>query len=202
MSRARFERALAAIDAANAGDPNQLIVRGAREPKEEVHARMVSDWVERLAPGASEALRLAARAHHVRRWEIPRADFPAGRAGYHRWRAALHEHHARVVGEILREVGYDAQTIGRVQELVQKRGLGRDPEVQVLEDSLCLVFLETQLAEFSLRTEEAKLVGVLRRTLRKMSPAARAHAGALPLGPRERALLARAAAGSDAAPIS
>ena len=195
----RYRRALAAIDAANADDPSSLAVGGVRRPKELAHAELASSWIERLAPGASEALRLAARAHHVRRWEIPRSDFPAGRAGYHRWRDALHEHHARIAGEILRRAGYDAGEISRVQDLVCKRGLGRDPEVQVLEDALCLVFLETQLAEFSLRTEEAKLVGVLRRTLRKMSPGARAHAEALPLGPRERALLARAAGESGAA---
>jgi hypothetical protein len=189
----RLPRALAAIDAANAGDPNSVDVRGAKRPKELAHAELVSEWVERLAPEAGEALRLAARAHHVRRWEIPRADFPPGRVGYHRWRSALHDHHARIAGEILARVGYDGATIHRVQDLVRKRGLGRDPEVQALEDALCLVFLETQLGGFSLRTEEAKLVGVLRKTLRKMSPAARAHALLLSLGSRERALLSRAA---------
>lgn len=202
MEGERFRRAIEAIDAANAADPNSLRVSGVRRPKEQAHAELASLWVERLAPRASEALRLAARAHHVRRWEISRAGFPAGRAGYHRWRDALHEHHARVAGEILREAGYAADAIGRVQDLICKRGLGRDLEVQVLEDALCLVFLETQLAEFSLRTEEAKLVRVLRRTLRKMSAEARRQAEALPLGPRERALLARAAEGSGGTPVS
>jgi hypothetical protein len=143
-------------------------------------------------PGASEALLLAARAHHVRRWAIPRSGFPADRAGYHRWRTTLQEHHARIAAEILREQGYDASTQARVQDLVRKRGLGRDPEVQALEDALCLVFLETQLAELATRMPDEKLVDVLRKTLRKMSPAGKRHAVGLELGPRERSLVERA----------
>jgi hypothetical protein len=187
-----FLRAMTAIDAANADDPHEIAVRGARRPKELAHAELASEWIARLAPGASEALRLAARAHHVRRWEIPRTDYPADRAGYHRWRKALHEHHAGIAARILRDAGYGDDTAARVQDLVRKRGLGRDPEVQALEDALCLVFLETQLADLAARMDEAKLLGVMRKTLRKMSPAAHAHAQGLALSPRERALLARA----------
>jgi hypothetical protein len=196
---ARFLRAIAAIDAANADDPHEIAVRGARRKKELAHAELASAWIERLAPDASEALRLAARAHHVRRWEIPRGDYPSDRAGYHRWRVALHAHHAAIAGRILREAGYADDAIARVQDLVRKRGLGRDPEVQALEDALCLVFLETQLAELAARMDDAKLLDVVRKTLRKMSPAAHAHAQALPLAPRERELLARAVAEERAA---
>lgn len=193
MRDTRFDRAIAAIDAANAGDPNQIEVRGARRPKELAHAQLVSEWIARLAPDASEALRLAARAHHVRRWEIPRGEYPADRAGYHRWRKALHEHHARIAGEILGASGYDAPTARRVQDLVRKRGLGRgDAEVQALEDALCLVFLETQLADLARRMDAAKLVAVMRKTLRKMSPAAKALAAELPLAEGSRELLQRA----------
>ena len=199
---ARFRRALAAIDAANADDPNRIEVRGETRPKELAHAALVSEWIERLMPGAGEALRLAARAHHVRRWEIARTTFPADRAGYHRWRVALHAHHARVVGELLAAAGYTPDEIARVQDLVRKRGLGRDPEVQALEDALCLVFLETQLAELADRMDAAKLVDVTRKTLRKMSPDAVALADGLPLAPRERELLGRAIAEERAgAPI-
>ncbi|MCZ6463125.1 MAG: DUF4202 domain-containing protein [Proteobacteria bacterium] len=188
----RLRRALAAIDEANAGDPNRIEVRGASRPKEVAHAELVSEWVERLRPNASEALRLAARAHHVQRWTIPRSDHPEGRLGYHRWRTALQRFHAEKAGEILAGVGYDAATIERVQNLVQKRDLGRDPEVQALEDALCLVFLETQLRELAERLDEARLLDVLRKTLAKMSPAAIECAGALVLAPAARACLERA----------
>lgn len=191
----RFAQAIAAIDAANADDPTQVVVRGAKRPKEQAHAELVSEWVRKLVPQPSEALLLAARAHHVRRWEIPRESEPEGRAGYHRWRKALHAHHARVVREILAGVGYDEDAIARVEALVQKKGLGRDPEVQALEDALCLVFLETQFHDLAARFEDEKVVDVVRKTLRKMSPAAIAAASVLPLDPADKALLERAAAG-------
>jgi hypothetical protein len=191
----RLRRALAAIDAANAGDPHRLRVRGELRPKELAHAELVSEWVARLAPDPGEALRLAARAHHLRRWTIPRSDYPAGRRGYLRWRRALQVLHAREVTAILTAEGYDESTIRRVQDLVQKKRLGRDAEVQILEDALCLVFLETQLHDLGAQLDDEKLLGVLRKTLRKMSPDAIQRAGELPLDAADRALLQRAIAG-------
>ena len=191
----RLRRALAAIDAANAGDPHRLRVRGESRPKELTHAELVSEWIARLAPDPGEALLLAARAHHLRRWTIPRSEYPAGRRGYLRWRRALQVLHAREVAAILTAEGYDESTIRRVQDLVQKQHLGRDAEVQILEDALCLVFLETQLHDLGARLDDEKLLGVLRKTLRKMSPDAIQRAGELPLDAAGRALLQRAIAG-------
>jgi hypothetical protein len=185
----RLARALAAIDAANAGDPQEILVRGRRRPKELAHAELVSEWVQALQPDAGEALRLAARAHHLRRWEIPRSSYPEGRRGYHRWRRALHAHHAEQVGRILAAEGYPEDVTQRVRELVTKRGLGSDPEVQVLEDALCLVFLETQLGGLAGRLEPEKLQDVLGKTLAKMSPRGIAEARRLALDPEAAALL-------------
>lgn len=190
----RLSRALAAIDAANADDPQRIVVRGERRPKELAHAELVSEWVAKLRPEASEALRLAARAHHIRRWAIPRSAYPDGRRGYHRWRLALHDHHAQEVGRILAAEGYDPATTLRVQDLVRKKGLGTDPEVQTLEDALCLVFLETQLHDIAARLDGERLLDVLRKTLAKMSPHGIEEARRLPLDPADRAQLERAAA--------
>jgi hypothetical protein len=190
-SRSGFDRAIAAIDAANADDPNTIRVRGEERPKELAHAELVSAWVVALEPDASEALRLAARAHHLRRWTVPRSSYPTGRAGYLRWRRDLHEQHAREVGDLLAAVGYDAETITRVQDLVRKRGLGKDPEVQTLEDALCLVFLETQFHDLAARLDPEKLDGVVDKTLKKMSSAAIARVPDLDLSPDDRATLTR-----------
>lgn len=190
----RLRRALAAIDAANADDPQRLVVRGEERPKELAHAEMVSDWIEKLRREPSEALRLAARGHHVRRWTLPRSRFPEGRRGYHRWRLALQTLHADELGRILAEQGYGPDEVRRVQDLVRKRDLGSDPEAQALEDALCLVFLETQLGALAEKLDPARLQEVLARTLTKMSGAAIDRALELPLAPGHRALLERAAA--------
>jgi Domain of unknown function (DUF4202) len=198
VSDERLRRAIAAIDAANAGDPHAIVARGRRRPKEQAHAELVSEWIGKLAPDASDALRLAGRAHHLRRWEIPRADYPEGREGYLRWRRALHDFHAEAAAEILTACGYDAALIRRVSDLLHKRGLARgDAEAQVLEDALCLVFVETQYREIAERLSEEKLLDVTAKTLRKMSGRAKALALELPLDPRDAATIRRAAAVSS-----
>ncbi len=192
MTATRFERAIAAIDAANAADPNIIDVRGQERPKELAHAELMGEWLDRLDPAADDAQRLAARAHHLRRWSLPRSSYPDGRASYLRWRTALRKQHAREVAEILEAVGYDHPTIARVQAIVGKEGLGRDPDVQTHEDALCLVFLETQLAALVEDLDEDKMLDVIRKTAGKMSEAALAHVAELPMRDGDRALVARA----------
>jgi hypothetical protein len=193
VSGERLRSALAAIDAANRSDPHTIVVRGVRRPKDQAHAELVSEWIAVLAPDASEALQLAGRAHHLQRWAIPRADYPEGREGYLRWRRALHDFHAEAAGKILADHGYAAASIKRVSDLLHKRGLARgDAEAQVLEDALCLVFLETQYREIAERLSEEKLFDVTAKTLRKMSARARSLALELPLDPRDVAVIDRA----------
>jgi hypothetical protein len=196
----RFDRAIRAIDASNAQDPTRIVVRGELRPKELAHSELVTEWVHALDAEPDEALLLAARAHHLRRWTVPRSSYPGGRAGYLRWRQTLHARHADDVAELLDTAGYDRATIGRVQDLVRKRGLGRDPQVQVLEDALCLVFLETQLSEIAGRLDAEKVVDILRKTSRKMSPAGIDATRRLELPDASSALLERALAREPSAP--
>jgi hypothetical protein len=190
----RLARAIAAIDAANADDPNEIEVRGVVRPKELAHAELMTEWVRRLDPAASDAQLLAARAHHLRRWTSPRTSYPEGRAGYLRWRTALKAQHAEEVADILVEAGYDADTVDTVQRIIKKQGLGTDPEVQVHEDALCLVFLETQLAFTTDQLGDEHMLDVIRKTVAKMSPAGLAEVAAIPMRDHDRALIARALA--------
>jgi hypothetical protein len=191
---ARFAEAIRRFDEENARDPNTIEVDGQRLPRELVYARWLSEWVVRLCPQAGEALRLAARCQHLRRWEIPRESFPMDRAGYLRWRTTLQRFHAEQSGRILREVGYPEEMVRRVQELNLKKGLPHDPEMQVLEDALCLVFLEHQLEDLAEKTSEEKLLNALARSWKKMSPAGRTAALGLHYSEPLRGLLARAVA--------
>lgn len=196
----RLSRALEAIDAANADDPHRLVIRGVERPKELGHAELASEWLAVLRPDAPEPLVLAVRAHHVRRWAIPRSSYPEGRSGYLRWRKALKDLHVAEVGRILGDVGYDPATVARVQDIVAKRGLGTDPDVQSLEDVLCLVFLETQLHDLAARLTTEHAVEVIRKTLPKMSDSAKAVALGLDLPAADRALLERALAAPTGPP--
>lgn len=195
MHSERFERALAAIDAANAEDPNSETVDGAAQPRELAYGRRMSAWLERLRPDAPEALRLACRAQHIRRWAIPRDTFPAGRQGYHQWRRRLYDFHADTAAELLRDAGYGEDTIARVRTLLRKEHLRQDPDTQSLEDTACLVFLQYHFPEFATRTEPEKMVDILRRTWGKMSETAHRHALALDLPEEARVLVDRALGG-------
>jgi hypothetical protein len=188
----RFRLAIERMDSSNAQDPNSEMAGGVNHPKEQLYSQRMSDWLQRLAPDASEALRLAARSQHIRRWEIPRSSYPMDRAGYHHWRTDLGKFHAETAGTLLRDAGYDAATVSRVQSLIRKERLKADPEVQLLEDVICLVFLENYFAPFSELHDEQKLIGILRRTWAKMSD--RGHAAALQLDlPKEkRAIIEKA----------
>ncbi|MEE8166844.1 MAG: DUF4202 domain-containing protein [Myxococcota bacterium] len=193
---AAFERAIAALDAVNAQDPNRLSHAGESRPKELVHSELATYWVRQLESDPSEALLLAARGHHLRRWQLPRSEYPEGRPGYLRWRKQLQQRHAQETGEILREAGYDDSMAERVGDIIRKRGLGLglDPAVQTLEDALCLVFVETQLGDFAARYPDEKVVDVLTKSLKKMSEAGRAAAGRIELPAAQRELLARSVA--------
>jgi Domain of unknown function (DUF4202) len=190
----RFVRAVAEIDRANSDDPNRIMVRGELRAKELAHAELATQWVRRLEPEPSEALLLAARAHHVRRWMSPRSSQPAGRVGYLRWRRALHQLHAEAVGQILKRTGYDDDMIERVQRIVAKRDLGNDKDVQLLEDALCLVFIETQFDDLRRRLDREKMVDVVRKTLHKMSDEAITLALTIEIDDEDRALILEAAA--------
>lgn len=179
MTPTRFHRAIASFDRENARDPNQIVDGGIPRPHELVAAERVARWVDRLAPDASEALRLAARCQHLRRWEVPRATYPEGRIGYLEWRKALARFHAERASEILRAEGYDEAMVERVSRINQKKALKQDADVQTMEDALCLAFLEHEIDAFAAKHEPDKVIDILRKTWRKMS--ARGHEAALGL---------------------
>jgi hypothetical protein len=169
----RYSEAIRRFDAANAEDPHREAVDGVSFPKELLYAQRMTAWLERFAPDASEALRLAARSQHIRRWMIPRDRYSMDLRGYLQWRTSLGKFHAETAATILREVGYEEGMIQRVQSLLRKEGLKRDPEVQCLEDVICLVFLESYCADFAGQRDAAKALSILRKTWNKMSPRGR-----------------------------
>ena len=192
---ARFAAAFRRFDEENSRDPNIIVLSASPRPRELVYAHWLSDWVLKLCPSASEELRLAARCQHLCRWMIPRSSYPMTRPGYLQWREALKQCHAEKAGEILREVGYPDDVIRRVEELNLKKRFPQDPESRILQDALCLVFLERQLGELASKTSDDKVINALQKSWRKMTPAAQAEALKLPYNAREKELLDRALLG-------
>jgi len=197
---ARFEAAIRRFDAENSRDPNTEIVNGVPRQRELVYAQWLTDWVLKLKPDASEELRLAARCQHLCRWTIARGSYPMTRAGYLKWRADLKVFHAEKAGEVLREAGYPPEVVAKVQALNLKRNFPADPECRVLEDALCLVFLERQLGALARKSTEDKVINALQKSWKKMTEQARAEALKLNYTPQEMDLIKRAL--SSSAPVS
>ncbi len=188
----KYTQAIAAFDAINREDPNTEAFEGKPVPKELLYAQRMTQWLNQLAPKASEALRLAGRSQHIARWKIPRSDYPMDRKGYHQWRTSLNRFHADTAAAILHELGYDEATIERVSGFLMKKHLKDDPEMQILEDVICLVFLESYFADFSKKHDEEKMIPIIQKTWNKMTPRGHKAALALHLSPESMELIKKA----------
>ncbi|HEY6094953.1 MAG TPA: DUF4202 domain-containing protein [Gallionellaceae bacterium] len=178
----RFDKAIAGFDAANAADPHQEVSEGKSHPKELLYAQRMSAMLAQFAPDAAEAVQLAVRCQHICRWKVPRKDYPMDGEGYKRWRTYLYKFHGETAGAIMKEAGYDDAIIARVQALLRKERLKVNPDTQLLEDVVDLVFLQYYLADFVAKYshyEEEKLLDIVRKTWHKMSE--NGHAAALKL---------------------
>ena len=177
----RLQAVLASIDAANGEDPSLVNVEGRSVARELLYGQRMSGWLSRLEPEASEVLQIAARGQHIRRWVIPRSDYPMDRAGYFKWRTTLYRFHADQLEPLMQEGGYPDMDIQRMRGLVEKRGIKSNPEAQTLEDVICLVFLEFYFDDFRGRHERSKVVDIVRKTWGKMSDRGQGFALQLPL---------------------
>ena len=191
----RFDDAIRMFDQANSEDPNIEVINGQPMPKELVYGQRMSARLAVFAPDAPETVKLAARAQHIRRWEVPRDTYPEGRAGYLKWRTDLYKRHAEIAGEIMGDVGYDAEPIDRVQTLLRKRGLKTDPDVQLMEDIICLVFLEHYFHDFARKHDEEKLISIVQKTWNKMTEQAHEVALQLDYAPDDVAVIQKAVQG-------
>ena len=176
MTQQSFDKAIALIDNANSEDPNPETSEGKDWPKELLYSRRMSDMLERYGSDADDAIKLAARAQHIQRWKSPRSDYPMDRKGYHLWRAGLYKFHADTVADLLANAGYDNEFIERVKQIVGKKSLKTNPDVQLLEDIAGLVFIEHYMLDFVGRHSDysdEKWADIVRKIWNKMST--RAH---------------------------
>jgi len=191
----KYEQAIAQIDRAHSEDPTTITIDGEPIPYELHYARKMSSYLERRMPDASEPLRIAIRAQHFRRWEIPRSSYPMTRIGYHAWRTFLKKRQSEMAHTICVDCGYSEEDAKRVASLTIKGDLKTDEETQVLEDVACLVFLDDQFEEFEKNHDEEKILGILRKTWGKMSERGREMALAMKMEGRPAELMKKALEG-------
>lgn len=189
MCSEKFHAAIVAIDQRNAKDPNRDDDSGQAVPKELLYSQRLTRWVEKLTDHPSEELLLAARAQHIGRWHWPRQNYPNGREGYLQWRQYLQKFHAETLATIMQQAEFGQESIDQACDLILKKNFSKNPQGQILEDAICLVFLQFELAKFSVKIEKNKAIGILQKTWKKMSPSAQQVAQTLKLAENEMQLL-------------
>ena len=164
-----FQKASEWIDAENAQDPNIEIDQNNEYPKELLYSNRMYERLMQFEPEASEEVQIASKAQHICRWKVARESYPMDRVGYLRWREELKKFHAKLTAEILEKAGYNQDFIDRVSFLIEKKLLKKDAETQLLEDVICLVFLEYYLNPFVHKHDAEKLKNIIKKTWDKMS---------------------------------
>lgn len=190
-----YARARELIDAAHQADPKRNAEGTAAEL---VYADRMEAWVARLVPEASPLLRLAARSQHLERWSVPRDSFPMDRPGYLKWRQSLYKKQAQRARELMLQAGVAAFEAEEAAQWVAKTAMKTTPGTQTLEDAACLVFLENEIADFAAQHADyprEKFVDIIRKTWKKMSPAAQQAALGLVLPHAIRELVREAVGG-------
>ncbi|TVP49238.1 MAG: DUF4202 domain-containing protein [Halomonas sp.] len=188
-----FDQTLAAIDALHAEDPRTTtLADGTSMPQELAYAQRMSRWLERVHDAPDEVLMLAVRAQHLQRWLVQREEYPEGRVGYLTWRRDQGLRAGATTARLMQAAGYTPEQAERAATIISKKGLGRDTDVQALEDCACLVFLENYFADFSRKIEHDHMVRIVQKTWRKMSPRAHELALTLPMSDASAALVKEA----------
>lgn len=195
MAESKYLSALTLIDNAHAQDPKTVVIDGKDVPYELHYAQKMSKYLEKRAPSAPEVLRLAIRAQHFRRWEIPRDSYPMNKQGYHAWRTYLKKRQAEMASHICLDCGYSEEDATRVASMIRKEDLKKDEETQVLEDVACLVFLDDQFEQFEKEHDEDKIVNILKKTWGKMSEQGHELALEISMSDRAKHLVTRALSG-------
>src|SRR5688572_29352279 len=199
ISSDRFEKAITTFDAYNLNDPHQEEFEGKMVSKELLYAQRMSHRLDKFYPAAPEYLKLAAHCQHIGRWEIPRESYPQDKKGYLQWRSVLKIHHAKLAEQILISCRYEQEVIDKVKALLIKKELFSNPDTQMLEDVICLVFIEHYLEDFAEKHEPKKVVDILGKTLKKMSPRAIEEAAKIPVSEKIKLLIHQAVQTKSAA---
>lgn len=191
-----YDKALLAIDAAHSLDPREHITSaGLKIPYELHYAQKMSHYLTLRDPQASPVLKLAIRAQHLRRWEIPRDSYPMTKAGYYSWRTYLKKRQAEIVEDICIASGVEREEAEKVGSLVRKEDLKTDEKTMVLEDVACLVFLDDQFEKFKDGYDEDKVIHIVKKTWVKMTDKGHDLALQIPMTDESKRIIGKALAG-------
>ena len=112
-----------------------------------------------------------------------------------KWRQDLKKFHAEKSANILGDVGSSQELIDAVQLINLKKDQKNNVDVQLMEDALCMVFLEFQFDALIAKTDDEKMIVIIQKTWAKMSDFAHEKALGLTFSEKAGDLVQQALAG-------
>jgi len=194
-NREKLEKAIELIDAVNAQDPTVVDFEGQSHPYRLLYSKWVTEWVKKLDPKARDELLILARGRSVESWllkNIDRNNFPPNLGGVRMWQAERRKWQANRLTSIMKEAGYEDESIKLVEEIMLDRDIP-DPQdirqfdlkgplgttnfrlleeacmVQTLRDAEALVFMERNFPAMADNLSADEVLKVIKRELALIS---------------------------------
>jgi len=161
--------ATAEIERLHRTDTLQVMENGIEHPSELLYSKRMLDMLELFCPGSPNYLKIAAQCQHLKRWGVPRDNYPYDRRGYHEWRREVMEYQLGETYRILSVVGIEDSDIQQIIDVLRNQGDKTNEDAQIIMDTACLTFLKWYMEPFASKHESSKVIDILKKTMRKMS---------------------------------
>ncbi|KAG2424463.1 hypothetical protein HXX76_014515 [Chlamydomonas incerta] len=217
-SRDQLAKCLELIDDINSKDPSQVEWEGRRHPYRLLFGQWLSEWVQKLDPGAPDELFILARGKNIESWrlvEIKRDDYSPNSIGQKQWEQDRKAWLANRLKGVMKTAGYSEASCKLAEDFMLGRDLP-DPRdvrlydvtgpmgatnfrllellqmVQTLRDAEALVFLDKTFPRMFQELPADEVLTAVKRELAGVSKKCLATALSLPWPPLARKLIGRA----------
>jgi hypothetical protein len=164
-----YHKATLELEKVHGMDTTREIYNGNQYPSESLYSHRMLQMLEKVNAEASNILKLAAQCQHLKRWNIPRGEYPYNRRGYHEWRRVVMEYQLKEMEEILSKVGISNEDILLVTDALRNQGDKSNSNAQIITDTACLVFIKWYMEPFATKHQSEKVTDIMKKTMRKMS---------------------------------
>ena len=169
ITEEQYIKASRAIERIHETDPNLLTENAASIAAEKLYSRRMLSVLDLVQTNSPYSLKIAAQCQHLKRWGVPRSEYPYDRRGYHLWRRAVMEYQVELTRQVLNESEIEESEIVVILDALKDQGNKSNINATIIMDTACLVFLKWHLVPFSAKHESVKVIDILRKTMKKMS---------------------------------
>jgi len=133
----------------------KIILEKLSDLGERTHSENTRDWLFKLTEKPSEETQLAALAHDIDRSIEPKI-VQRKTESYQDYKVRHSERSSQLIGQILREIGFEENFVFRVMSLVKFHEVGGDEETNLLQDADSISYFDKNLEEYAARNTKEK----------------------------------------------